>query len=365
MLSQSRQTVLMMLTLGALGLWGSVNSCPAQTRSTILSSSETENYSPLPERHQTIFMPRDAKDIQQISQSPQIPDVLDAESKEALGIPPQLLKEDQIWGAPDEECVDCETFVPMLAHKSAKASVTWLPGSDDNLGIFTLYLVETVDLPRLEGFTITPRFGVHYLDGPVRTDLPARVYDTSVSFRWFNKVNEKWSYELEVAPGVYSDFKSVTSDSVRITGKGLAYYVHSRAKQFVMGVVYLDREDILMLPAAGMIMWFSEGSRLELIFPKPKFTYRIEKDENLERWAYVAGEFGGGSWAIRRSPGGRDDIVTYSDLRLIGGLETKHTNGKISQLEVGFVFNRSLEYQSDIGNYNPSPTAMLRYQLTF
>ena len=57
--------------------------------------------------------------------------------------------------------------------------------------------------------------------------------------------------------------------------------------------------------------------------------------------------------------------MTYSDLRLIGGLETKHTNGKISQLEVGLVFSRSLEYESNIGNYDPSPTAMLRYQLTF
>lgn len=365
MLIQSYRTVVLMLALGAFLFWGAIDSCSAQNRKTIFDDPDGSEYSPLPQRHQTIFMPRDESQIQQTSQSPQVPDVLDAESKAALGIPPQLLKEDQVWGTTDEECVDCETFVPMLAHKSATGSVTWLPGNDDNLGIFTLYLSETVDLPRLEGFTITPRFGVHYLDGPVRTDLPARVYDTSVSFRWFNKVNEKWSYELEVAPGVYSDFKNVTSDSLRITGKGLAYYVHSRAKQFVMGVVYLDREDIMMLPAAGMIMWFSEGSRLELIFPKPKFTYRLEKDEHLERWAYVAGEFGGGSWAIRRSPGGIDDVVTYSDLRLIGGLETKHTNGKISQLEVGLVFSRSLEYESNIGNYDPSPTAMLRYQLTF
>lgn len=365
MLKQSRPTGFLMLALGALTLWGAVGSCYAQSRSKSLFTQDPSGYSPLPQRHQTIFVPRDDVDIQQISQSPQIPDVLDAESKEALGIPPQLLKEDQIWEQPDDECVDCETFVPLLAHKSADTSVTWLPGQDDNLGIFTLYLAETVDLPRLEGFTITPRFGVHYLDGPVSTDLPARVYDTSVSFRWFNKVNEKWSYELEVAPGVYSDFKNVTSDSLRITGKGLAYYVHSRSKQFVMGIVYLDREDIMMLPAAGMIMWFSEGSRLELIFPKPKFTYRIEKDETLERWAYIAGEFGGGSWAIRRGAGGLDDVATYSDLRLIAGLETKHTNGMISKLEVGFVFNRRLEYQSNIGDYDISPTGMLRYQLTF
>jgi len=334
----------------------------AQSQPALLENDEPSESQPL--RHRTIFMPRDQK-IKQMGQSPQVPDVLDADAREALGIPPQLLDEDQSWTELPEESEDVETFVPLIAHKRATAGTTWLPGNGDELGIFSLNLSETLDFPRSEGFTITPRFGVHYLDGPVRTDLPARVYDTSVAFRWFNKVNEKWSYELEVAPGVYSDFKNVTSDSLRITGKGLAYYMHSRSKQFVMGVVYLDREDLRLLPAAGMILWFSEGSRLELIFPKPKFTYRIEKDESKERWLYVAGEFGGGSWGIRRGTAGVDDVATYSDLRLIGGLETKHTNGMISQFEIGYVFNRKLEYKSKVGDYDISPTGMVRYQLTF
>ena len=335
----------------------------AQSRLSELGAKKATNLESY-RRHQTIFAPRD-QDIKQISQSPQVPEVLDAEAREALGIPPQLLESDESWSESEDECLECETFVPLISHKRATANVTWLPGTGDDLGIFSLSLSEALELPRYEGFTITPRFGVHYLDGPVRTDLPARVYDTSVAFRWFNKFNEKWSYELEVAPGVYSDFKNVTTDSLRITGRGLAYYMHSRSKQFVFGVVYIDREDLKLLPAAGMIMWFSEGSRLELIFPKPKFTYRIEKSEARERWLYMAGEFGGGSWAIRRAGAAVDDVVTYNDLRLIGGVETKHTNGMVSQFEIGYVFNRKLEYLSNNGNYDISPTGMIRYQLTF
>ncbi len=360
---QSQKTVCCMIALFVLVL-GRFDDHPvfAQNQSAKLGVAERSDSNVY--RHQTIFAPRDHA-IEQISQSPQVPDILDAEARDALGIPPQLLDADQTWGDSGEDCVDCEAFVPLIAHKRATANTTWLPGTGDELGIFSLSLSETLETPRFEGFTITPRFGVHYLDGPLRTDLPARVYDTSVAFRWFNKVNEQWSYEVEVAPGVYSDFKNVTTDSLRITGRGLAYYMHSRAKQFVFGVVYLDREDLKLLPAAGMIMWFSEGSRLELIFPKPKYTYRIEKSEARERWLYVAGEFGGGSWAVRRAATGVDDVVTYSDLRLIGGVETRHTNGMISQFEIGYVFNRKLEYLSNLGNYDVSPTGMIRYQLTF
>lgn len=362
MLFQSRSAVRLIIILGIFfGILIEKTAC-AQNQPAKPGKNTQEDSSTL--RHRTIFMPRDPV-IKQVGQSPQVPDVLDAEARDALGIPPQLLDEDQSWSELSEDCKDCEAFVPLISHKRATAGVTWLPGSGDDLGIFSLSLSETFQFPRSEGFTVTPRFGVHYLDGPVRTDLPARVYDTSVAFRWFKKFNEKWSYELEVAPGVYSDFKNVTSDSLRITGRGLAYYMHSRSKQFVMGVVYLDREDLSLLPAAGMIMWFSEGSRLELIFPKPKFTYRIEKDESKERWLYAAGEFGGGSWGIRRGTTGVDDVATYSDLRLIGGLETKHTNGMISVFEVGYVFNRKLEYKSNVGDYDISPTGMVRYQLTF
>lgn len=362
MFVQSRAAVNLMIALGAFLLPVADRTACAQGQSSSLKQKGQAEASSM--RHRTIFMPRD-QEIKQVAQSPQVPEVLDAEAREALGIPPQLLKDDQSWTELPEESEEIETFVPLISHKRATASTTWLPGSGDDLGIFTLNLSETMEFPRSEGFTVTPRFGVHYLDGPVRTDLPARVFDTSVAFRLFKKFNEKWSYELEVAPGVYSDFKNVTSDSLRITGKGLAYYMHSRSKQFVMGVVYLDREDLSLLPAAGMIMWFSEGSRLELIFPKPKFTYRIEKDESKERWLYVSGEFGGGSWGIRRANSAIDDIATYSDLRLIGGLETKHTNGMISLFEIGYVFNRKLEYKSSAGDYDISPTGMVRYQLTF
>lgn len=363
MLYQSRQTVILVIALCALSM-GDVDGVAWAQGSSVQRRVEAGPDSTQTLQHRTIFMPRDAE-IEQVSQSPQVPNVLDADSREALGIPPQLLDDDQSWADPGDDCVDCDAIVPLISHKQGDAGVTWLPGTGNELGIFSINLSETIEVPRIEGFSITPYFGVHYLDGPIQTDLPARVYDTSVAFRWFKKHSEQWSYELEVAPGVYSDFKNTTADSLRITGKGLAYYVHSRSKQFVLGVVYLDRENIKMLPAAGMIMWFSEGSRLELIFPKPKFTYRIEKTEELERWAYISGEFGGGSWGIQRGATGIDDIATYSDLRLIGGLETKHTGGMISKLEVGFVFNRQLEYKSDIGNYDISPTGMLRYQLTF
>ena len=105
--------------------------------------------------------------------------------------------------------------------------------------------------------------------------------------------------------------------------------------------------------------------RWEIVFPKPRFSWRFDRQENRERWVYLAGEFGGGSWAVERASGGADDVATYSDWRLIGGLEMKYSSGRSLLFEVGYVFNRELEYKSDLGNFEPDDTVMLRAGVTF
>jgi len=107
-----------------------------------------------------------------------------------------------------------------------------------------------------------------------------------------------------------------------------------------------------------------EDVRLEVIFPRPKLAYRLMRDESQSRWVYLAGEFGGGSWAIERTTGSKD-VATYSDWRLILGLENKFANKTSWLFEAGYVFNRQLDYNSGAGDFDPGDTAMIRAGLTF
>ena len=64
---------------------------------------------------------------------------------------------------------------------------------------------------------------------------------------------------------------------------------------------------------------------------------------------YVSGELGGGTWAIERVSHA-NDLATYHDLRVCVGIETVQKNGQSTAFEVGYLFDRRLEYTSGIGN---------------
>ena len=65
---------------------------------------------------------------------------------------------------------------------------TWLPAlGGGDLGMSDLELGATFGFPmptRESPLLVSPYFATHFLDGPAGPDLPPRVFDTSVQFRW-------------------------------------------------------------------------------------------------------------------------------------------------------------------------------------
>ncbi len=236
-------------------------------------------------------------------------------------------------------------------------------GSRNSFGLSELDLSLTVAVPapkREWPLLITPAFNVRYLDGPVTPMLPARLYETYVDFTWVPRLSERWTAIIGVAPSVYSDFEVDTSDAFRLTGKGLARYDWVPDKvQIVFGVLYLNRDDIRVLPAGGVIWNPSLDRRYELVFPRPKLAHRISASPGHEDWVYLGGEFGGNSFAFD-SGGGVVDKVTLRDYRAFLGLERKLNGGAGYRIEVGYVFSRIAEFASGIPDVTADATALVR-----
>ncbi len=237
--------------------------------------------------------------------------------------------------------------------------VTHVIGSGNSLGITTLTARAVLETPRLPGVSLRPIFGWHFLNGPRRTDLPGQLYDASIEARMYWPFSERIIGEFALSPGVYSDFNNTSGDALRIVGRAVGYYRWSPDLRLAAGATYLDREDVRALPIAGVIWTPTPDDQLTLLFPQPRIAHRYRKDADHERWVYLSGEFGGGSWAIQRASG-RDDIVSYRDWRLITGIEFKYTDKTSWRIEGGYVFSRELEYTSNIGNYQLGDTSMIR-----
>jgi hypothetical protein len=258
------------------------------------------------------------------------------------------------------------TDLPPVVPYSTQFFVTWNSGTGDDLGMTSLDLREVLAFPRMSGFLVTPGFAVHLLTGPDSVDLPGALYENWLEFRWLRPINDQWTADVAVTPGLFTDYNNVGSDAIRIQARAIGLWSCDEDLQLALGFLYLDREDIAAMPMAGLIWTPSDDCKAELLFPRPRVLYRLSGDDVSSRWIYIGGEFGGGSWAIERNDIGpppkqpRDDVVTYSVWRFLVGFEAKKKTGFAPRVEAGFNFNRSVEFKSGNGDFDPGNTALLR-----
>ncbi len=172
---------------------------------------------------------------------------------------------------------------------------------------------------------VTPGFGLHLWDGPPShgpgsPDLPAQTYDAYLDTAWDPQFSPIFGAELGVRVGAYTDFHTFNSHSIRVMGRGLGVINVSPAVQVKLGVVYIDRVHIKLLPAGGVIWTPDPDTRWEFFFPRPKYTHRVTTTGLYQWWFYVTAEYGGGSWTIQRDNGNSDQF-DYDDIEISDGIE--------------------------------------------
>ncbi len=246
-------------------------------------------------------------------------------------------------------------FLPRVLERP-RARQTWITGDQDNpLNINELELATTATLPNFLGSTqplrISPGFVFHWLDGPDSTahpgfDLPPRVYSTYLSFDHMTNPANNMGLENNLTIGFYSDFDNNSSDALRLTGKLVGWARLNAYTVGKFGVEYFDRVDTKLLPAFGFYMAPNSDIRWDLFFPRSKLAHRLPNLGDFEIWGYVGAEYGGGSWAIDRAAGTRDQ-ADINDVRSYFGLEWMGPKRVTGFLEVGYVFERSIVYRSD------------------
>ena len=250
---------------------------------------------------------------------------------------------------------------------------TYLPQlEDDSLGWGDLETGVVFGFPFLRRDTpllITPRFGVHYLDGAANFDLPNTLYDASFEFRHLRMFGDgPWAMDVAVTLGHYSDYEEDHSDAFRVTGRGMVVYESSSTTKWLAGVAYLNRAGATVLPIGGVIYEPTPDVSCELIFPRPRLWWLLPGSNRQigdERWAFVGGEFGGGVWSIERPSTQVHDLLTYLDYRVLVGYQRNRPSGIGCTYEFGYVFGRELEFSGTSPNVPLDDSMFARVGLKF
>lgn len=214
-----------------------------------------------------------------------------------------------------------------------------------------------------EPVVITPGAGLHLWSGPIGLDLPPRVYDLylDVSWRFFNR--EWWGIAGGITPGFYGDFVRMDGDVFQLTGWLLGDWTLSEQWSIVAGLAYVRQLDSQLVPVGGATWRPTPDSRFDFIFPRPRIARRLFQNDERDLWVYVAGVFGGGAWAVDDGAGA-NVLVQYSDLRLITGIEIARTSGRITTIELGYVFARDITVDST-SLASPGDTLLLQGAVAF
>ncbi|MDG2382139.1 MAG: DUF6268 family outer membrane beta-barrel protein [Pirellulaceae bacterium] len=263
------------------------------------------------------------------------------------------LMSEEVWGDADWLTMTDDSELPVERFKKGffqkfQLSGGYLgSGSRDNLGIGNVEALVALGVP-LGSFknilAVAPKFRVDFLDGPSPFDLPDQVYDTGVNFVWRKQLSDRWGVMAVATPAVRSDFVA-TEKTVRVFALGLATWQWIPDKlEISFGAVYLDRNDISLLPAVGLRARPNPRWLIDLMFPRPRISYRISKDgPRGEVWGYLGGALGGNTWAVLRD--GINDEMTIRGYQLLLGIETVYQGGNGAFLEIGSAFNREVEFE--------------------
>ncbi|MCE9607835.1 MAG: hypothetical protein K8U03_23355 [Planctomycetia bacterium] len=304
--------------------------------------------------------------------------------------PPSVDQRDYVPNPPYATSPLTSPEIPLMAPVETPL-FSWRPShipEGAKTGIFQQSLFRTTYLPRIgaDGFGMTsltkqftfalppfisgspilvsPSYTTHFLDGPAPIDVPPHLIDGEIEFRYMKQATPRLGIDISVAPSYYGDGHNKTSDAWRVTGRALGAWSWNERWQIVFGGVYTGRSDFPAVPVAGAIWKPASDIRIEAIFPRPRAYFRPFVNGTIEHWVYLGGEYGGNTWAIEQ-PGGISDKMTYADLRLLVGWERRAPRGFSGRFEAGWVFDRSIEFNSGSPGLDPSDTLMVRGEMSF
>jgi len=219
---------------------------------------------------------------------------------------------------------------------------------------------------------ITPAFVMHLWDGPANgvQDLPSNAYSAYLDLSWNPELTPRLYTELGFRIGAYSDFDTFSNDSVRIQGLGVGNIRLTPTTTLKAGVVYIDRLDIKLLPVFGILWEPNNLSRFDITFPYPRLSRYWTTFGDKKVWWYIGGEYGGGSWTIKRynfpTQTNENDQIDINDFRVFAGLESTHPNRLRAYIEVGYVWDRDVIYRSKaVPDIRVDDTIMFRTGFNF
>ena len=195
------------------------------------------------------------------------------------------------------------------------------------------------------------RFGVgleRYGFGlPSGTPLPNTLASTALLFGNNWRITEKWLAQLELEPGIYSDFKDISWGDVNVPTTVRVAYNQNPRVIWVAAIVVNFRSEFPVFGGVGVQWQIADEWTLRLIMPEPRIDYRPIENLTLSLGASFAGDsyrVGENFGASVGRPELNDEDLTYREARVGIGIRYQITKGLAVVGKAGIALDRRFNY---------------------
>ncbi|HIJ81321.1 MAG TPA: hypothetical protein HPP76_06410 [Desulfuromonadales bacterium] len=230
---------------------------------------------------------------------------------------------------------------------SSQFTFGYLPSADlrergDSAAIadYRLRAGRTIPVNSSTSLTIGGGYGLKSIDAPAAAALPGTLHsvvlETGVSYR----INERSFANLKLFPGLYSDFKDLTGDDVKMPLLALGGYTFDNGLTLTGGFIYrFGYHSMQFLPILGVSYQPGPQWRIDIVAPRPGVTYMHSRNLNL----FLAGDFASDEYGIHDSTVSAG-ALKYRDYKVLCGVEYLPAAGTKVAVSTGYAFDRSIEF---------------------
>lgn len=183
---------------------------------------------------------------------------------------------------------------------------------------------------------------------PAGVPLPNTVNALTLKFQNDWQFADQWNLRIDVRPGLFSDLQDIDGGDFNAPLTiGLAY-AQSKTLMWVAAANVDLQRDIPIIGGLGVRWQFAEDWTLSLLLPKPTLEYQVSPAATV----YVGGELMGGAYRVAEDLGTRtgrpnlnDEIVSYREIRVGGGVRARLGQSVTANVEGGWVVDRRFTYE--------------------
>lgn len=232
---------------------------------------------------------------------------------------------------------------------NSQLSVVYLPSAtihntnnDAAIGDYRINLNRKIAIDNHYTLSLGAGYSLKQIDASSRASLPGELHGLYLEAGVTYRINDKAFASLKVYPGLYSDFKELGTDDVRMPALALSGYRFDNGLSVAGGFIYrFGYHSARFIPALGLSYQPNQYWRFDLMAPRPAITYFASRQLEL----FVAGDFASNEYELHdRSIGAT--AITYRDYKAMAGLNYLPVPAVKLSASAGYAFERKFLFHN-------------------